>query len=124
MLLRLVRWLISVLQRLEAHLSRGLPVKPNEPQSTSVKTLLDGLDPCQLFVDRVDDLALQLDALIALIQLAVADLIACREEHPENPPPPMAPMPSETQPAYSREYKRAFAANLIDQIKTFRKMLK
>lgn len=87
--------------------------------------MVDGTDPCQLFLDNVDQKGAELEAAIAAFILATNDLIACREEHPENPPPPMAPMHSDTtQQTYSHKYKMAFAARLVDMVKTFRKMIR
>lgn len=48
---------------------------------------MDGEDPCQLFIDALDSLAPQLDAILEAIAFNTEQLAACRMEHPINPPP-------------------------------------
>lgn len=53
---------------------------------------MEGPDPCQLQIDALLQAEIEFNqALQTMIERADA-LIACREEHPEEPPAPMAMM--------------------------------
>ena len=53
---------------------------------------MEGPDPCQLQIDALLQAEIEFNqALQTMIERADA-LIACREEHPESPPAPMAMM--------------------------------
>lgn len=117
-----LKWLRSLWKRLWGWLFRGpQSTEKSQDQLQSLLTVvMEGGDPCQIYVDRLEDLALQLDALILLIQAVVADLMRCRDEHPETPP--MGPLSD--SPVYSWEYKVAVMSKLIDDLKTLRKMIR
>lgn len=74
---------------------------------------MEGPDPCQLQIDALLQAEIEFNqALQTLVERADA-LIACREEHPESPPAPMA-MPRPSKPvmieAHSADIRSHVAA--------------
>lgn len=52
--------------------------------------MTDGIDPCQLQIDALIQAEIEFNQALQLMIERAEALIACREEHPESPPAPMA----------------------------------